>query len=68
MDKQPILKQIVIGAFVGMLFGLNARFKEPNPEPLLSAGSLGLLFGAAIGGVVLYVVTYQLIQLWMSKK
>lgn len=50
MKKQSPPKQIVIGAFLGVLLTLIAQLKEPNPESLLSAGGIGLLFGGAVGG------------------
>ncbi len=65
MEKQSILKQIGIGAFFGVLLTLVAQLKESNPEPLLSAGGIGLLFGGAVGGVLLYMVLYRF---WPHKK
>lgn len=65
MERQSTLKQIVIGAFFGVLLILVAQLKDPNPEPLLSAGGIGLLFGGAVGGVFLYMVLYRF---WRSKK
>ena len=65
MEKQSILKQIVIGAFVGVLLTLVSQLKDPNPDPLLSAGGVGLLFGGAVGGVLLYMVLYRF---WPRKK
>lgn len=63
MDQQSIPKQIGIGAFVGVLFGLVSQLKEP--APVLSAAGLLQLFGAAIGGIVLYMVVYWI---WLKIK
>ena len=65
MKKQSTSKQIVIGAFLGVLFTLIAQLKEPTSEPLLSAWGIGLLIGGAVGGVLLYMVLYRF---WPSKK
>jgi Na+/serine symporter len=59
MEKQSIPKQIAIGAFFGILLAIINQLKDPNPEPLLSAGGLGLLFGGAVAGVFLYMVLYR---------
>lgn len=59
MEKQSILKQIALGAFFGVLLTLVAQLKDASPEQLLSAGGIGLLFGGALGGVLLYMVLYR---------
>ena len=61
--QQSIPKQIAIGAFVGVLFSLANQLKER--APVLSAAWLLQLFGAAIGGVVLYMVVYWI---WLKIK
>jgi hypothetical protein len=53
MERQSILKQVLLGAFFGVLFALVNRLNAPNAEPLLSASGLGYLFGSTIGGIVL---------------
>ena len=65
MEKQSTLKQIVIGACFGVLLTLVAQLKDPNPEPLLGAGGIGLLFGGAVGGALIYMVFYRF---WPIKK
>lgn len=61
--QQSIPKQIAIGAVVGVLFGVINQLKEP--APVLSAAGLLQLLGAAIGGVVLYMVVYWI---WLKMK
>ena len=56
---------MAIGAFFGVLLTLVAQLKEPSPEPLLSAGGIGLLFGGGVGGVLLYMLLYRF---WPRKK
>jgi membrane associated rhomboid family serine protease len=65
MEQQPVFKQIAVGAFFGVLFSFVGRLKESNPEPLLSVGSLAVIAGSAVGGVLLYVLRYRV---WPKKK
>jgi hypothetical protein len=62
-DQQSLPKQIAIGAFVGVFFGLVGELKEPGL--VFSAAGLTQLFGAAIGGVVLYMAVYWI---WLKMK
>ena len=64
MEEQSILKQIVIGAAIGLVLFLVqlAVAPTPDPEPLLGARGLGRIVGSSFAGIILYMLYYRLRQ------
>jgi hypothetical protein len=68
MKKQSILQQLGIGAFIGVVLAAASHIRQSNPEPLLSSAGLGVMLGGAIGGVLIYVLAYQVWHLWLGRQ
>ena len=64
-QRQSLVQQVLFGALFGVLFSLINWMRDPNPEPLLSTYSIGMLIGGAVGGVFLYMLLYRF---WPRKK
>ena len=62
MKRQPILKQLLIGAAAGLVIALVHGLGHSDPDPVLSAHGLSRLLGGAIGGALVYVAVYRVLR------
>ena len=59
MQRQSLVKQIVIGALLGFVIALIHALSHPEPDPMLSPHGLSRLFAGAVGGALVYVAVYR---------
>jgi hypothetical protein len=59
VQGQPIVKQIVIGSFLGFLIALIHALGASDPDPILSPHGVGRLLAGAVGGALVYMAVYR---------
>jgi hypothetical protein len=59
MQRQSLVKQMLIGGFFGFLIASIHALGGSDPDPILSQHGISRLIEGAVGGALIYVVAHR---------